>query len=154
MSALKTNGARTTTARDTGPVFTYEREETSYKGTGWILYATIMLGFAAAMSFIWGIAAVSNSHFFVAGAQYILSDLNTWGWITIGLGAVEVLAALSIWRGGAFGRWFGIAAAILCGLSALMSLPAYPLWSLVFLAIAALVIYGLAVYGGKPELTQ
>jgi hypothetical protein len=153
MSALKTNGARTTPVRDTGTVFAYETTEPSYKGTGWILFATIMLAFAAVMSFIWGIAAVSSSHFFVANARYILSDLNTWGWITIGLGAVETLAALSIWRGGAFGRWFGIAAAILCGLSALMSLPAYPLWSLVFLAIAALVIYGLAVYGGKPELT-
>ena len=154
MSALKTNGARTTTVRDTGPVFAYEREEPSYKGSGWILFATIMLGFAATMSFIWGIAAVSSSHFFVANAQYILSDLNTWGWITIGLGAVEALAAFSIWRGGAFGRWFGIAAAALCELSALMSIPAYPLWSLVSVALTMLIIYGLAVYGGNPEMTQ
>jgi hypothetical protein len=56
------------------------------------------------MSFVWGIAAVSSSHFFVANTHYIISDLNTWGWITIVWGAVEVLAAFSIWRGGAFGR--------------------------------------------------
>lgn len=154
MSALKTNGASTATMRDTGPAYTHETEKPSYKGAGWILFATIMFGIAAAMSFIWGIAAVSSSHFFVANAQYILSDLNTWGWITIGLGAVEALAAFSIWRGGAFGRWFGIAAAALCGLSALMSIPAYPLWSLVSVALTMLIIYGLAVYGGKPELTQ
>ncbi len=54
MSALKTNGASTTTVRESRPVLTYETEEPSYKGTGWILFATIMLGFAAAMSFIWG----------------------------------------------------------------------------------------------------
>ena len=135
-------------------MFTYETKEPSYKGAGWILFATIMLGLAATMSFIWGIAAVSSSHFFVANAHYILSDLNTWGWITIGLGAVEVLAALSIWRGGAFGRWFGIAAAVLAEIAALFSIPAYPLWSLVFVALSVLIIYGLAVYGGKPELTQ
>lgn len=154
MSALKTNGARTTTVREPGPVFTYEGGEPSYKGAGWILFATIMLGLAATMSFIWGIAAVSSSHFFVANTHYILSDLNTWGWITIALGAVEVLAALSIWRGRAFGRWFGIAAAFLCAVGALMSIPAYPLWSVVLVALAVLVIYGLAVYGGKPQLTQ
>ncbi len=34
-----------------------------------------------------------------------------------------------------------------------MSIPAYPLWSLVLIALYVLVIYGLAVYGGKPRLT-
>jgi hypothetical protein len=154
MSALKTNGAGTTTMRDTGPAYTYETEKPSYEGAGWILFATIMFGIAAVMSFIWGIAAVSSSHFFVANAQYILSDLNTWGWITIGFGALEVLAAFSIWRGGSFGRWFGIAAAALATVLALFSIPAYPLWSLVFVALYLLIIYGLAVYGGRPELTQ
>ena len=154
MSALKTNGASTRTMRDTAPAYTYETEKPSYKGTGWILFATIMFCIAAAMSFIWGIAAVSSSHFFVANAQYILSDLNTWGWITIGFGALEVLAAFSIWRGGAFGRWFGIAAAAFATVLALFSIPAYPLWSLVFVALYLLIIYGLAVYGGQPELTQ
>ena len=36
---------------------------------------------------------------------------------------------------------------------ALMSMPAYPLWSLALAVIEGLVIYALAVYGGKPELT-
>src|ERR1700758_5805473 len=78
-----------------------------------------MLVMGGALSIIWGIAAVSSSHFFVAGASYILSDLNTWGWIVMGFGIVEILAALSIWRGGEFGRWFGILAAGLGGLAAM-----------------------------------
>jgi hypothetical protein len=36
----------------------------------------------------------------------------------------------------------------------MMSIPAYPLWSLALVAIDLLVIYGLAVYGGKPYLTR
>jgi hypothetical protein len=109
---------------------------------------------AAGLNVIWGIAAVSSSHFFVANAHYIISGLNTWGWVAIGFGVVEALTALSIWRGGGFGRWFGIAVASVATLVALMSIPAYPLWSLVFVALYVLVIYGLAVYGGKPELTH
>jgi hypothetical protein len=35
-----------------------------------------------------------------------------------------------------------------------MSIPAYPFWSLTLVAIAVLVIYGLATYGGRPELTR
>jgi hypothetical protein len=131
----------------------YEAAERSCKGAGWVLFAAIMLVMGGVLSLVWGIAAVSSSHFFVAGASYILSDLNTWGWIVMGFGILEILAALSIWRGGEFGRWFGILAAGLAGLAAMMSIPAYPFWALALLAIDVMVIYGLAVYGGKPYLT-
>ena len=154
MSALKANGARAGSVHDTGPAPTYEPEESLYKGAGWILFAALMLAVAASLSIIWGIAAVSSSHFFVANAQYILSDLNTWGWVTIGFGAIEAFAALSIWRGGSFGRWFGIIVAGLAVLVAMVSIPAYPFWSLTLVALYILVIYGLAAYGGRPALTR
>jgi hypothetical protein len=154
MSALKTNGTRAEVPLETGPAFTYEVEESPGSGAGWVLFATIMFGIAACLNIVWGIAAVSSSHFFVANAHYIISDLNTWGWIVMGFGALEALAAVSVWRGGEFGRWFGIVAAGLGGLAAMMSIAAYPFWSLTLVAIAVLVIYGLAVYGGKPYLTR
>ena len=36
----------------------------------------------------------------------------------------------------------------------MMSIPAYPFWALVLVAIDVLVIYGLAAYGGRPALTR
>jgi hypothetical protein len=36
---------------------------------------------------------------------------------------------------------------------AMMMIPAYPFWSLILVVIDLLVIYGLATYGGEPELT-
>jgi hypothetical protein len=155
MSTVTANkGGRTEIALDFDQSMSYDVEERSYKGAGWVLFAAIMLVMGGVLSIIWGIAAISSSHFFVAGASYILSDLNTWGWIVMIFGVVEVLAALSIWRGGEFGRWFGILAAGLAGLAAMLSIPAYPFWSLALLAIDVLVIYGLAAYGGKPYLTR
>lgn len=130
-------------------------EAPTYEGAGWILFAAIMFVIAASLNIIWGIAAVAESGFFVASASYILiTDLTVWGWIAIGFGALELLAVLSIWRGGAFGRWFGILVAGLSIVLALMSMPAYPFWSLVLVAINMLVVYGLATYGGKPVLTR
>ncbi|HUA46650.1 MAG TPA: hypothetical protein VMA77_15570 [Solirubrobacteraceae bacterium] len=154
MSALKTDGVRTEPVRTAGPASTYETKEPSYKGAGWILFAALMFVIAASLNVIWGIAAVSSSHFFVANAHYIISDLNTWGWVAIGFGAVEALAALSIWRGGAFGRWFGIVVGGFAALVAMMSIPAYPFWSLALVALYVLVIYGLAVYGGTPAMAD
>jgi len=154
MSALKANGARAGSVHDTSPAPTYETEELSYKSSGWVLFAALMFAVAASLNIIWGIAAVSSSNFFVANAHYILSDLNTWGWVAIGFGAAEALAALSIWRGGSFGRWFGIIVAGLAVLLAMVSIPAYPFWSLTLVALYILVIYGLAAYGGRRALTR
>lgn len=154
MSTITGRGGRTEVELDFDRSFLSEAPERSYKGAGWVLFAAIMLVMGATLSIIWGIAAVSSSHFFVAGASYILSDLNTWGWIVMGFGVLEALAALSVWRGGEFGRWFGIIAAGLGGLAAMMSIPAYPFWALTLVAIDVLVIYGLATYGGKPYLTR
>jgi hypothetical protein len=151
MSTLARRGGRTEIELNFDQPMSYDR---SFKSAGWVLFAAIMLVMGGVLSIIWGIAAVSSSHFFVAGASYILSDLNTWGWIVTGFGVVEALAALSVWRGGELGRWFGIFAAGLGGLAAMMSIPAYPFWSLALLAIDVLVIYDLAAYGGKPYLTR
>ena len=154
MSTVTSGGGRTEISLDYDQSTLYGSEERSYKGAGWVLFAAIMLVMGAALNIIWGIAAVSNSHFFVAGASYILSDLNTWGWIMMGFGVLEALAALSIWRGGEVGRWFGIVVAVFAGIAAMMSISAYPFWSLMLVAISVLVIYGLAAYGGKPYLTR
>lgn len=119
-------------------------------GAGWVMFAGIMLLIAGVLNVIYGIAAVGNSKFFVHETQYILSGLNTWGWVTIVLGALEIIAAFSIWSGGGFGRWFGIFVAGLSAIGALLSMPAYPFWSLAIFAIDILIIYGLAAYGGRP----
>jgi hypothetical protein len=118
-------------------------------GGGWVLFAGIMLMLVGILNVIYGIAAIDNSSFFINDTKYIISDLNTWGWVTLILGAVQILAAFSIWAGNQFGRWVGIAVAGLSSIGALLSIPAYPFWSLAIFAVDILIIYGLAAYGGQ-----
>ena len=118
------------------------------KGYGWLLFAGIMFVIVGVLNFIYGIAAIDDSKFFVGNAQFILSDLNTWGWIVLVIGVLQVFAAFSIWAGGGYGRWFGIFAAGVSSIGALLSIPAYPFWSLAIFAVDVLIIYGLATYGG------
>ena len=122
------------------------------EGAGWIVFAGIMLMIIAILNVIYGIAAIGNSKFFVADQKYILSGLHTWGWVMLIVGALQIAAAFSIWNGGSFGRWFGIACAGLNAIAALLSIPGYPFWSLSILALDVLIIYGLAAYGGDPRL--
>jgi len=120
-------------------------------GANWVLFAGVIIFLLGVLNVIYGIAAIGKSHFFATDAKYIVSNLKTWGWVSLVLGALQILAALSIWRGGQFGRWFGILAAGLSSIAALMSIPAYPFWSLGIFAIDILVIYGLAAYGGQHQ---
>jgi len=118
------------------------------KGMGWVTFAVVMLGVAGIWNFVDGILAVSSSHVYTSNADYVFSDLNTWGWIMMILGIIEGLAALAILSGSEWARWFGIAAAGLNGIGNLMFVPVYPWWGLAVFAVDVLIIYGLAVYGG------
>jgi hypothetical protein len=123
------------------------------RGAGWILFAGIMISMVGVLNVIYGIAAIGDSKFFVNDTQYILSNLNTWGWVTLVLGTLQVVAAFSIWAGGGFGRYFGVLVAGLSAIGALMVMPAYPLWSLAIFGVDILIIYGLVAYGGDRSIT-
>jgi hypothetical protein len=121
--------------------------------SGWLLFAGIMIMIAGILDVIYGIAAIDNSKFFVQDTKFIISDLNAWGWIILIVGVLQVIAAFSIWRGGGFGMVIGMSVAMISSIAALLSIPAYPFWSLAIFAVDVLIIYGLAVYGGQRNTT-
>ena len=112
--------------------------------SGWWVFAGVLLLIAGVLNIIYGIAAIGDSKFFTEHGQYIISSLHTWGWVTLILGVLELVAAFSLFSGGEFGRWFGIFIASLSAIGALLSIPAYPFWSLAIFALAIIIIYKLA----------
>jgi|SRR6266480_3217866 len=116
------------------------------RGYGWLVFAGIILCIAGVLNVIYGIAAIGDSKFFAHNTHYVLSSLNTWGWVTLILGVMQIAAAFSLWAAGTYGWMFGIAAASLSMIGALLSLPAYPFWSLAIFGIDILIIYGLTTY--------
>ena len=123
----------------------------SEKGDGWIGFAAIMLGFAGTLAVIDGIVALSRSSFYVGGAHFVFSDLRTWGWINLILGVITILAAFGVVSGASWARWFGIFVAALAAIGQFAWIQAYPFWSLLIFTLDVLVIYALAVYGGKSS---
>ena len=116
---------------------------------GAAIFAVVLLMIGGVLNIIYGIAAIGNSSFFVHDTHYVFASLKTWGWITLIIGIVEVLASLSLVRGDAFGRYFGIAAGALAAIGALLEIPAYPFWSLAVFGLSLWIIYGLT--SPKPE---
>jgi hypothetical protein len=120
--------------------------------SGWVTFAGALLLIAGSLNVIYGIAAIGDSKFFVHDTKYILSNLNTWGWVTLILGLLQLVAAFSLWSGGLYGRVFGIGAAGLSAIAALLSIPAYPFWSLAIFALDIIIIHQIATRGTEGRV--
>ncbi len=121
------------------------------KGHGRVIFAAVLLGVGGVLNVIYGIAAISNSKFYTQHANYVFGDLKTWGWVGLILGVLELSAALSLFRGGEFGRIFGIGVGALVALLAIFQLPAHPLWSLAIFGLSLWIVNGLSMAGGPPR---
>lgn len=122
------------------------------RGVGRAIFAAVLLAIGGVLNIIYGIAAIGNSKFFVHDTHYVFASLKSWGWITLIIGILELLAAVSLFQGGTFGRYFGIAAGSLAAIGALLEIPAYPFWSLAVFALSLWIIYGLTLAGGPNDL--
>jgi hypothetical protein len=122
------------------------------RGAGRAMFAAILLMIAGTLNIIYGIAAIDGAHFYDDTTRYVFEDINTWGWVTLILGVIQITGGLSLVGGGAYGRVIGIAAATLGAIGALLSIGgAFPFWSLGIFAICLIVIHGLVVYGEPLE---
>ena len=118
------------------------------RGLGWVVFAGIMLSIVGILNIVYGIAAIDSSTVFTANAKYVITDLNTWGWVLLGVGAIQFLGAFGIWAGSEWGRWVGIISAGCNAILQMFFIPALPLLSVTLFAVDILVIYGLVAYGG------
>jgi hypothetical protein len=113
--------------------------------SGWATFVAVYLSIAGVLNIIWGIAALSSKSYFISGGL-LWSELNTWGWVAIIVGAIQVIGAMLVAArraGGAviagFLAFFGI-------MLNFLSIGAYPVWSTILLVIDALIIWGVTVH--------
>jgi hypothetical protein len=126
---------------------------TGGRGYGLILFASVLLMIIGFFNLIDGIAAIARSHVFVANAHYVFGDLRTWGWITLILGVLQLLAAIGVLAGNQIARWTAVVLIGLNLIDQMFFLPGYPFWSLVIIAADVFALYGLCVYGSRENVT-
>jgi len=136
----------------TTPTIGEARSHERGRGYGLVLFASILLLVIGCFNLIYGIAAVAQSHVFTAHAHYVFGDLRTWGWITLIFGGLQLLAAAGILAGSQAARWFAVAVIALNTIEQMFSIPAYPFWSLLIIAMDVIALYGLLAYGSRANL--
>ena len=122
------------------------------RGFGLVIFAAVLLGLIGFWNLIYGIAAIANSHVFVANAHYVFANLRTWGWITLIIAVLQLVAAAGLFLGNQLARWFGVAVLGLNAIDQMFFLQAYPLWSLMIIAADIVAIWGLCAYGSRQNI--
>ncbi|HUK70730.1 MAG TPA: hypothetical protein VLW50_18560 [Streptosporangiaceae bacterium] len=122
------------------------------RGYGLMIFASVVLAVVGFFNLFYGIAAVANAHVFVANAHYVFGGLNSWGWVTLILGVLQLFAAAGVLMGNQLARWFGVAVVGLSALDQMFFLGAYPFWSLMIIAVDVVALYALCAYGSRENL--
>jgi hypothetical protein len=125
----------------------YEEE-----GTGWITFAAIVLAVAGVMRILDGIWAIrADERVPILKDQFLGDQLNRYGWLYLLVGILLLLSAFALGQRSQLARWIGIVAGAILAISAAGWLPFAPVWSLVYILIGMLVIYGLAAHGERLD---
>lgn len=111
-----------------------------------MLAATALL-ISGTLSILRGIAGINEDEVFLIPGDYVYQlDVSSWGWIHMVLGVLAVVVALGMM---VTATWARIVAYGLAGLSIIanfLSLPYYPWWSVIVIAVDILVIWAIATW--------
>ena len=109
----------------------------------WLLAVCAMLLVSSVSAGVWGIAALARANWL--GVNDLPSNADVWGVLLLGLATIQGIAALLILFDRRSGVYLGIIIAVLKLAAHAAVFSAYPLWSLLGIALDAAIIAILVV---------
>ena len=116
------------------------------ENSGWVAFAAILLMINGIFAVLYGLAAILNDKVVTVGGRGVMiADLTTWGWITLVIGVIALLTGWGLFIGNTAARFLAIAFASLQAIAQFGVVSAFPLWSILIIAIDIIIIYHLTV---------
>ena len=137
--------ARSDEAYDGGPV------QTGW--VGWIVFAALMLVMLGIFHVMQGLVALFRDEVYVVGSDGLVVsvDYTSWGWTHVIGGAIAIVVGACLMAGQMWARVVAVVVAMLSAFANIMFLPAYPLWSMIMIAVDVLVIWAVTVHGSEVK---
>jgi hypothetical protein len=125
------------------------------RGAARAVFAALLLLIVGTINIIYGIGALDGANVFVNDQRFILTNLNTMGWVLIILGVIQLTGGASLMAGNTYGRVIGIVGGTLGAIGALLSIGgSYPWWSLGVFALCIYVVHGIMLYGEEEKAAR
>src|SRR5215475_14780423 len=114
--------------------------------------AATLLILGGLLSFLTGLAVLLRKEFFTSQPDYATTvnnyafhwNLTGWGWSSLLLGVIVVVAGIFVLLGETWARWFGVVLALISAAGTFVFLPYYPFWSVIVIALDVFIIWTLA----------
>ena len=118
---------------------------------GWIAFAGVLMVILGALHAFQGLVAIFKDEYFLVSSSglAVKFDFTTLGWVYLVVGTIVVIAGLCVLGGQMWARIVGVFLAALSLLVNVAFLAAYPLWSLVMIALDIVIIMALTVHGSE-----
>jgi hypothetical protein len=118
---------------------------TAWRGVA--VFAGLLMVLVGSFNILQGLVAIFQDDFYVvANDQLLVFDVTAWGWITLLFGILLVAVGVGVFRRQTWSQVTAITLAMINALTQLAFLPAYPIWSVVIIAMDILVIYALVAH--------
>ena len=113
--------------------------------TGWIVFASIMLAVVGLLNLIQGLTALLDETYFVAANSdaLLIGDFTIWGIVMLIWGGAQVAAGMGLNSGHGWARVLALVIASVGIVVQMLFVAAYPIWSLVIIALDAVIIFAL-----------
>lgn len=124
--------------------------------TGWVAFGGIMLVLLGLFHAVEGLVSVFDHGYYLVGSSGLVVnvDYTVWGWVHFGLGVLAVIVGIGLLTGNTAARVLGV---IIAGISAIVNLgfiAAYPVWSMLIIALDIIVIYAIVAHGREMKLPE
>jgi hypothetical protein len=118
---------------------------------GWIGFAGVLMVILGAVHAFQGLIGIFKDEYFLVTSNGLALklDFTAWGWVHLILGVIVLVAGLCVMAGQMWARVVGVIVAAVSLLANVAFLAAYPLWSLIMIAMDIVIIMALTVHGSE-----
>ena len=119
---------------------------------GFTVFAGVMMMMIGIFHALTGFAAILENEFFVVGPNYAYElDVTAWGWLHLIIGVILIAAGWGVFSGATWARVVGITLAAISAIANFFFIPYQPVWSILMIALAVLVIAALSAYSPRDD---
>lgn len=115
--------------------------------TGWLSFAGVVAFVVGVFNVMDGLVALfRNDYYMVTSQDILVFNFTAWGWIWLILGLAQIAIGAGLLAGQPWARTAGVAMAVLVAIGQLAFLRAFPVWSVLVIAMCVLLVYALTAH--------
>jgi vacuolar-type H+-ATPase subunit I/STV1 len=115
--------------------------------TGWLSFAAVVAFVVGVFNVMDGLVALfRNDYYLVTSQDILVFNFAVWGWIWLILGLAQIAIGAGLLMGRPWARTAGVAMAVLVAIGQLAFLRAFPVWSVLVIAMCVLLVYALTAH--------